>query len=150
MRSSRQGAIPSDIGDLVDALDDISVRLRKLEAPSGESLGNTITKLSALVADIQAQLDAWAATRWTNAQIEAQIDSRVNAAIAAAFAGNVAIAGSLTVNGGLAAASLSTGGSLTAGGEVTLPDVFNMNIAALGGSRKTVWVREGGRMGNTA
>ena len=56
MRSSRQGAIPSDVGDLVDALDDISVRLRKLEAPSGESLGNTITKLQDAIAAIPLTL----------------------------------------------------------------------------------------------
>lgn len=56
MRSSRQGAIPSDVGDLVDALDDISVRLRKLEAPSGESLGNTVAKLQDAIAAIPLTL----------------------------------------------------------------------------------------------
>lgn len=147
MRNSRQGSIPSEVGGLIDELDDIQRRLRILEAPSGESLENTVPKLQALVSDLQAQIDQWAAARWTNAQILEQINSRVNAAIAAAFAGNVAITGSLTVNGAIAGASLSTGGSLTAGGAVTLPDVFNTNVAALGGSRSTVWVREGGRMG---
>lgn len=153
MRNSRQGTIPSEIGGLIDELDDIQRRLRILEAPSGESLGNTIAKLQGLIEGIQAQLDAWAATRWTNAQIEAEINARVNAAIAAAFAGNVAITGSLTVNGGIAGASLSTGGSLTAGGslyaggEVNLPNIFTTNIGSLGGSRSTVWVREGGRLG---
>lgn len=146
MRSSRQGAIPSELGNLIDELDDVQRRLRTLEAPSGEALGNTVAKLSALIDDIRAQIDAWALTRWTNAQILAQIDAK----IAAAFAGNVSITGSLTVNGAIAGASLSTGGSLTAGGAVTLPDVFNTDIVALGGSRKTVWVRDGGRMGNTA
>lgn len=143
MRSSRQGAIPSELGNLIDELDDVQRRLRTLEAPSGEALENTVPKLQALVADLRSQVEAWAATRWTNAQILEQIDAK----IAAAFAGNVAITGSLTINGGLAAASLSTGGSLTAGGAVTLPDVFNTDVAALGGSRSTVWVREGGRMG---
>ena len=66
MRSSRQGAIPSDLGWLVDELDALSERLRTLEAPSGESLGSTVAKLSALVANIQAQLDAWVAGRWDN------------------------------------------------------------------------------------
>ncbi len=145
MRSSRQGAIPSELGNLIDTLDGYEARLRTLEAPSGESLSNTVAKVSALVADIQSQINQWATTRWTNAQILAQIDAK----IAAAFAGNVAITGSLTVNGAIAGASLSTGGSLTAGGAVTLPDVFNTDIVGLGGSRKTVWVRDGGRMGNT-
>lgn len=148
-RSSRQGAIPSELGDLIDELDDVQRRLRILEAPSGEALGNTVAKLQALVAGIQAQIDAWAATRWTNEQITAEINSRVNAAIAAAFAGNVTITGSLTVNGAIAGASLSTGGSLTAGGAVTLPDVYNTDIGSLGGLRQAVWVRDGGRMGHT-
>lgn len=143
MRSSRQGAIPSELGSLIDELDDVQRRLRTLEAPSGEALENTVPKLQALVADLRSQVEAWAATRWTNAQILEQIA----AAIAAAFAGNVAITGSLTVNGAIAGASFSTGGSLTAGGAVTMPEVFNTNVAALGGSRSTVWVREGGRLG---
>lgn len=147
MRSSRQGAIPSELGDLIDELDDVQRRLRTLEAPSGEALGNTVAKLRALVEDIQAQIDQWAATRWTNAQITAEIENRISIRLAAAFAGNVSITGSLTVNGPVAAASLSAGGSLTVGGPVTVPDVYN---TSLGGSRKTVWVDAGGRFGNTA
>lgn len=153
MRNSRQGSIPSEIGGLIDTLDDFERRLRILEAPSGESLGNTIAKLQGLIEGIQAQLDQWTATRYDNATIDALIDAKIAAAVAAAFAGNVAITGSLTVNGAIAGASLSTGGSLTAGGSlyaggaVTLPDVFN---TALGGARKTVWVSGGGRIGNTA
>lgn len=59
MRSSRQGAIPSDLGWLVDELDSFAERLRTLEAPSGEALGSTVAKLSSLIEDMQAQLDAW-------------------------------------------------------------------------------------------
>ncbi len=89
MRSSRQGAIPSELGWLVDELDEISARLRTLEAPSGESLSSTVAKLQALVADIQAQLDAWVAGRWTNAQITTQINNN----IASTLAGNVSVGG---------------------------------------------------------
>lgn len=128
----------------------IERRLDMLETPTGTSVYQTVSKLQALVDDIQTQLDQYMSTRYTNAQVDALIDQKVAAAIAAAFAGNVSITGSLTVNGALAAASLSTGGSLTAGGAVNLPDVFNTNVVGLGGARKTVWVREGGRMGNTA
>lgn len=135
-----------DLRKLASELEGIRRRLDGLESPSGTQAFRTVAKLSALVDNIQEQLDEYNASRWTNAQIQAQI----NAAIAAAFAGNVSITGSLTVNGALAAASLSTGGALTAGGAVTLPDVYNTNIVGLGGSRKTVWVRDGGRMGNTA
>lgn len=144
-RSTRQGAIPSELGWLVDELDDFAERLRTLEAPSGESLGNTVAKLQALVADIQTQLDAWAADRWTNAQITAQI----NAAIAAAFAGNVSITGSLTVNGALAAASLSTGGGLSVGGTVSVPGARGTSVATASG-RVAAWIAGDGRLGHTA
>lgn len=133
------------VGWLADEFAKLKARLDSLEGPSGTQLYNTVSKLQALVEDIQAQLDAWATTRWTNAQIDARIDQK----IAAAFAGNVTITGSLTVNGAVAAASLSTGGSLTVGGAVTLPDVYNTDITSMGGSRRTVWVRDGGRMGHT-
>lgn len=132
-----------DLRRLSEELRQIGRRLDLLESPSGTQAFRAVAKLEALVADIQAQLDEYNANRWTNAQILEQIDAK----IAAAFAGDVAITGSLAINGGLAAASLSTGGSLTAGGAVTLPDVFN---TALGGARKAVWVDSGGRVGNTA
>lgn len=48
-RSSRTGAIPSELGWLVDELDSMSERLRTLEAPSGESLLATVEKLQGLV-----------------------------------------------------------------------------------------------------
>lgn len=145
MRSSRQGAIPSELGALIDELDETQRRLRILEAPSGEALGNTVAKLgdtvaklSALIANIQAQLDAWAAGRRTDAQTDAIIDAKIAAAIAAVLGGNVQIGGSLQVAGGA-----------TVNGAVTMPDVFNTDIGSLGGARQTVWVREGGRIGHT-
>lgn len=94
-RSSRQGAIPSDIGDIVDELADIRRRLDTVEAPSGEALSSTVAKLEGLIGDIQAQLDAYNASRYTNAQI----DAAIAAGIAAALAGNVTIGGNLTANG---------------------------------------------------
>ena len=130
---------------IADQLKDLRAQVKDLQTPSGTQIYNTVSKLQALVEDIQAQLDAWVATRWTNAQIE----TRISQMIAAAFAGNVTITGSLTVNGAVAAASLSAGGSLTVGGAVTMPDVYATNIVPLGGSRKAVWVRDGGRVGNT-
>lgn len=145
MRSSRQGAIPSELGWLIDELDGFSERLRTLEAPSGESLNSTVPKLQALVADIQSQINQWATTRWTNAQILEQIDAK----IAAAFAGNVAITGSLTINGGLAAASLSTAGSLYVGQKVTAPDIYALNVVTAGRPRVAVWVDAAGEVGHT-
>jgi hypothetical protein len=93
MRSSRQGAIPSELGWLIDELDGFSERLRTLEAPSGESLSSTVAKLQALIANIQAQLDAWVLTRYDNATV----DARIATAISTTLAGNVSIGGALLV-----------------------------------------------------
>jgi len=49
MRSSRQGAIPSELGWLIDTLDSYEERLRTLEAPSGEGLSNAVARLQGLV-----------------------------------------------------------------------------------------------------
>ena len=124
MRSSRVGAIPSEIGWLIDELDDLARRLKILEAPSGESLGNTVAKLSALVADIQAQLDAYLAGRYTNLQIDQKdnaVAAQINPAIAAAF-----------------------GGSVTIGGEFRVPNAYNFDITY---TRRTGWWGDDGRAG---
>lgn len=128
MLSSRRGPIPSDLSSLIDELDGIEERLRTLEAPSGEALGSTVAKLADLVTDIQTTLANFIASG-----INPIVDARVAIAIASYMSGSVSIGGSLFVNG-----------------PVTMPDVYNTSIVPLGGSRKTVWVRDGGRMGNTA
>lgn len=127
-RSSRQGAIPSDLGSLIDELDDFERRIRTLEAPSGENLASTVLKLTDLVTNIQAQLDAYNASRWTNAQIDARIDAK----IAAMLAGNVSI-----------------GGTLYVGGKVTMPGVYALNVVTAGRPRTTAWVDSIGELGHT-
>jgi hypothetical protein len=124
MRSRRQGSIPSDLGWLVDELDDIAERLRTLEAPSGEALGSTVAKLSALVANIQAQLDAWTATRYTNTQIDTK-DNAVAAQIYPAI--NATLAGNVTV-----------------GGVFYNPPAYNFDITY---TRRTAWLGNDGRLG---
>lgn len=117
MRNPLQGAIPSELGPLIDRLNDYEERLRKLEAPSGEALSSTVAKLQALVANIQAQLDAWVAGRWDNAQITAQI----NAAHVAHDAGSVTI-----------------------GGELRVPNAYGFDITY---TRRTAWWGNDGRAG---
>lgn len=118
MRSSRMGEIPSDIAGLIEALAEYERRLSILEAPSGEALASTVAKLQALVADIQAQLDAWVASRWTNAQVQ----SAINSTIASTLAGNVTI-----------------------GGQLRVPDAVAFNIT---GTRRTLWIEDAtGRLG---
>ena len=117
-----QGSIPSELGWLVDALDDYERRLRTLEAPSGEALGNTVAKLAALVADIQAQLDAYLAGRYTNANIDAK-DAAVQANI-------------LPTVQGVGALSLS--------GQLLVPNAYNTDITW---TRRTGWWGNDGRAG---
>lgn len=123
MRSSRQGAIPSELGWLIDELDGLDDRLRLLEAPSGEALSSTVAKLQALVTNIQAQLDAWTASRWTNAQIVTQVDSQIS---------------------GRFSAGDTIGGVLLSGGYVYTPSGYNFDITY---TRKAAWLGSDGRLG---
>lgn len=128
MPNVRRGPLPSELGWLNDLLESLSDRVRALEVPSGEALNNTVATLQALVTDIQAQLDAYMASRYTNAQI----DTRIANAIAAALAGNVSI-----------------GGTLYVGGKVTMPGVYALNVVAAGRPRTAVWVDSAGEVGHT-
>lgn len=120
MRNSRQGRLPSELEWLIDALDDIQARLKTIEAPSGEALSSTVAKLQSFVSDIQAQLDAWASGRWTNAQITAQIAALINST----FAGNVAF-----------------------GGTITSPVTYNTDLGSIPGAHRTLWVKDSGLFG---
>lgn len=146
-KNSRRGSIPSDLGDLIDELRDVKRRLKAIETPSSETRSATVPKLQALVEDLEERIDEYLAGRYTNEQLYTK--SEVDALIAAAFAGDVAITGSLTVNGALVAASLGTAGALTVGGAVVMPNVYATDITTESGDRFTVWVRADGRVGHT-
>lgn len=140
MANSRRGAIPSDIGWLVDELDDVQRRLSTLEAPSGEALSSTVLKLQELVANIQEQIDAWAATRWTNAEIAAEIDDRIAAALPSYVADYVAsvLAGDVTI-----------GGSITVAGTVNVPGARATGLSSAS-DRVVAWIAGDGRLGHTS
>ena len=72
-----------DLNRLAAELRELARRLDLLEAPSGTQAAQAVKLLTALVADIQAQLDAWVLTRWTNAQVTAEVNSRIAASYAA-------------------------------------------------------------------
>ena len=101
-------------------------RLRALEAPTGTSLYQTVDKLRALVEDIQAQLDAYNAARWTNAQISAEIGSQI---------------------GGTLAGNVSVGGQLNVGAALYAPNAYNTDITY---TRRTAWWGNDGRAGYAA
>ncbi|MEN0021983.1 MAG: tail fiber domain-containing protein [Microbacterium sp.] len=62
-----------ELGELIRQLLDIKRRITDLESPSGTQRFQSVEKLQALVADIQAQLAIYNASRYTNAQIDARI-----------------------------------------------------------------------------
>lgn len=111
-----------DLQRLAAELDELSRRLDLLEAPTGTSAYRTVAKLSALVADIQAQLDVYLGTRYTNADIDAK-DAAVSASILP------------TVQGA---------GALSLGGELRVPNAYNTDITW---TRRTGWWGNDGRAG---
>lgn len=127
MRGQNQGAIPSELGELIDLLNDHSERLRTLEAPSGEALASTVDKLQAVVANIDSTLTSFIAN-----DVQAIVDARVAIAIASYMSGNVSIGGELFVNG-----------------PVTMPNAYTTDLVGMGGARKALWIRTGGRLGVT-
>lgn len=156
-RKPGRGPIPSELDWLIDELASLDERLRTLESPSGESLSSTVAKLQALVDDIQAQIDAWAAGRWTNAQITTQINATI-----ASYTGNASISGGLTVGATVNAnalitsasaqigAAASVGTTLTVDGATQLnsslrvPNAYGFDITY---TRRTAWLGDDGRLG---
>lgn len=94
MTRLNRGRIPSELGFLIDTLDDIERRLRTLEAPDGQQFARVIAELQELVANLEARM-----TDFIENDVEALVDTKVAAAIAALLAGNVSIGGTLSVAG---------------------------------------------------
>lgn len=133
-RSSRQGAIPSELADLIDELDDIARRLSILEAPSGESLASTVQKLTDLVSNLQAKVDEYLASRYTNEQIDAFVAGRAPV---------VHTHDQADVTGAWTKA-VDTASGVTAQGPVLFPDAYGFEITY---TRKTAWLGDDGRLG---
>lgn len=114
----------SDYDRLALELKAIRDRIDSLEAPTGTSLYRTVSKLQALVEDIQAQLDAWTTTRYTNAQVDAKdaaVAGQIQPAINATLAGNV-----------------------TVGGQFRSPVAYATDLT---GTRRTAWLQNDGLLG---
>lgn len=123
-----------DLGELIRQLTDVKRRLAELESPSGTQRYQTVAKLSALIDDIQAQLDDYIANQ---AYTKAQVDARIaNPPTGVSAAGNVSSGGDVT-----AAASLR-GVNLYA----TAAPGFNIT-----GTRVAAWLESAtGRLGTAS
>lgn len=118
----------SDQDRMAHELKLITDRLDALEAPTGTSLYQTVAKLQALVEDIQAQLDAWTSTRYTNAQIDSKV----------ANPGAISPTSVSTSGGG------SFGGNLSVGGVFYNPPAYGFDITY---TRRAAWLGNDGRLG---
>lgn len=111
-----------DIDRIAYELKQLSDRLDTLEAPTGTSLYKTVSKLEALVEDIQSQLADFIAN---------DVGALVTAAVTNALAGNISI-----------------GGNLTVAGAVTLPGARATDLTSAP-SRVNAWLAGDGRLGRT-
>lgn len=118
-----------DLNRLAAELRELARRLDLLEAPSGTQAAQAVKLLTALVADIQAQLDAWVLTRWTNAQVTAEVNSR----IAASYAAGITVPG-----------ASSFGSTLGVASALYVPNAYNTDITW---TRRTAWWGNDGRAG---
>lgn len=142
----RRAEFPIDDSDKIAyELRQIKIRLEELERPTGTQRYQAVAKLTELVENLQAQLEEWTSTRYTNAQIDqmiadavatrltqAQVDQRAQIVVSSNLAGNVAIGGALRVEGA-----------------VTMPVVRTTNVTSEA-NRATVWVAGNGKVGTTA
>lgn len=134
MRSSRQGAIPSDYGVLIEMLDDLGERLSTLEAPSGEALANALPRLNKAVEELQLLVTniEQTLTDFIQNDVDDIVDARIAIALASYMSGNVAIGGELLVNGA-----------------VQLPGARSTDLSGAS-DRVTAWISGDGRLGHTA
>jgi hypothetical protein len=123
MISPRRGPIPSELGPLIDELDDVQRRLRQLEAPSGEQLAQVVEELEALVNDIQAQLDDYIANdAYTKAQVDAKVASP----------------------GAIAPTTITASGAVQLNSTLRVPNAYAFDITY---TRRTGWWGDDGRAG---
>lgn len=114
----------TDIERLNHELTRIWDRINDLAAPSGTEAYQSVKKLSALVADIQAQLDEYLSN---DAYTKAQVDARITNP---GLVGPVVTATSARFDAGLA----STG-------------AYNELLSGSGGTIRALWIHPDGRLG---
>jgi len=123
-----------DLGELIRQLTDVKRRLAEVESPSGTQRYQTVAKLSALIDDIQQQLDDYIANE---AYTKAQVDARIaNPPAGVAAAGNV-----------------SSGGDVTAAGSLIGQNVYGVQSPGFNitGTRVAAWLETAtGRLGTAS
>lgn len=115
--------LPNDpLEELTQRLGEVKRRLSELEAPTGTQVFEALQKVQQLIADIGIYVDAYLATGFTTGSMNAT--------------------GSVNVGG-----SLDVAGSITGDVGVASVGVFNNDLAAISGTRRTQWIHQSGAMG---
>lgn len=97
-------AAGGDLGALIAQFQDLKRRISDMESPSGTQRYQSVPKLAAMIDDIQAQLDEWTSTRYTNGQINAALAGKANTADVVSKAGD-SMSGDLFLPNSTAASS---------------------------------------------
>lgn len=136
-----RGHLPTELGFLIDMLEDFEQRIDNLEGPDVVARTGLVARVEAALADIealnaglQARLDDYFAT-----VVPGLVASAVSAAVGPAVSSAVssALSGHVTLD------------SLTVNGDVNMPGVRSRNISSVA-NRVVVWTGGNGEMGNTA
>ncbi|WP_372469211.1 hypothetical protein ACCO44_08145 [Microbacterium maritypicum] len=82
-------------------LRDYGDRIQSLEAPSGETVNATVSRLTKVVADLSVLVNNIEATltAFIENDVNDIVDARIAIALASYFSGSIAIGGNLLVNG---------------------------------------------------
>lgn len=127
-------AAGGDLGELVRQFSELKRKVADLESPSGTQRYQSVAKLSALIDDIQQQLDDYIANE---AYTKAQVDARI-----ANPPGSVAAAGNVSAGGEIIATTALRGQNLYA----TQAPGFNIT-----GTRVAAWLETAtGRLGTAS
>jgi hypothetical protein len=132
---------------LADALRGLARRIAELEAPTGTSVNSLVDQVQQAIANINTTVNAAiAANSYTKTQIDTKIASPGNIS-----PGNVTASGFGSFGGagtfggaGSFAGTLSATGALSTGGQFNCLDAYNFDITY---TRRTAWLGNDGRLG---
>jgi uncharacterized phage infection (PIP) family protein YhgE len=140
-----RGALPSELGGLVDTLNDIATRVRTLEAPDAQQLGLVVKRLQETVEKVaQQQVELEEAQAQLSTVVE-NIDETLSNFIAT---GVQPIVDQAVVNA--LAGNVSIGGSLTVAGIVKVPGARGTFVGGTTPDRVAAWIAGDGTLGHTS
>jgi hypothetical protein len=130
---------PGELGRLIREIKALAERVRDLERPTGTQRNRVVEELAVLVSNIQAQLEEWTSTRYTNTQLDTKFNAKADTTtVTAGLAGKVAKTGD-TMSG-----DLSTSARLISSSPVRSPGARSYVVAT---GYAGLWIESDGTMG---